>query len=39
VTMKQVGVRNPVPAHPAPGYPGYTTTSAYLTGAQKGTAP
>jgi NADH-quinone oxidoreductase subunit M len=39
VTMRQVGVTNPVPAHPAPGYPGYTTTSAYLQAAQKGTAP
>jgi NADH-quinone oxidoreductase subunit M len=39
VTMKQVGVTNPVPAHPAPGYPGYTTTSVYLQAAQKGTAP
>jgi NADH-quinone oxidoreductase subunit M len=39
VTMKQVGVTNPVPAHPAPGYPGYTTTSVYLKAAQKGIAP
>jgi len=39
VTMRQVGVTNPVPAHPAPGYPGYTTTSAYIKAAQKGTVP
>jgi NADH-quinone oxidoreductase subunit M len=38
-TMTQVGVTNPVPAHPAPGYPGSTTTSAYLSAVQKGTAP
>jgi NADH-quinone oxidoreductase subunit M len=36
VTMRQVGVRNPVPAHPAPGY---TTTSAYTNAAQEGTPP
>jgi NADH-quinone oxidoreductase subunit M len=36
VTMTQIHVTDPVPAHPAPGY---TTISAYTSGPQKGTAP
>jgi hypothetical protein len=37
VTMRQVHVTDPVPAHPAPGF---ATTAAYTTTAvQKGIAP
>ena len=36
VTMAQVHVTDPVPAHPAPGY---TTTAVYTTAVQKGTMP
>jgi NADH-quinone oxidoreductase subunit M len=36
VTMAQVHVTDPVPAHPAPAF---TTTAVYTTAVQKGTAP